>query len=341
MSFTLKAHQRKNGLWEVKGVDPHTGLRKSYYDPTPEGAIAKATKYNSDTLIGFYESAYLPTIRHLSVNYNHQVAYLFEKYIAPAFGDTALDAIERNALQRHFNNLKLSPRSLKLVKHVLGAILRLAEEDGLVVKNVAKGVRLPRPQATKQKALIVDDLRTLLEYSAELREFVLLTGCAGLRMGEALGAGSNQMDGDILRIEQQVQRAKGGKSRIQTELKTKASYREIPIPFDLPKSVFFCPQKPQQAQYQLRRLCTSVGQPVIGPHALRHTFITILEDELECPRRVVQALAGHAGREITDGYSRVSLESKRKWMELYWNHISTGACRKVVVQPPSGNLVGY
>jgi integrase len=327
----MKAHQRKNGTWEVKGVDPVTGRRRSFYGKTEQEALAKATPNDRDTLIGFYEQAYLPTIQHLSINYVQHTAFLFEKYLAPAFGDTALENLERVSLQRHFNNLKLSVSSKRIVRSLFVSILKLAKKDGLVKENVGQEVRLAEPRPVKHKAISAEDLRRLVEHGGELREFILLAGCAGLRRGEALGAGSAQVTKDVLSVEQQVQYDRKGKSRLQDELKTMAAYREIPLPFDLPKAAFFCTVAPLNVRYRLHLLCDELGIPRISAHALRHTFITILEDELECPRHVVQALVGHKRPGITDRYSKVTMETKRRWMKLYWEHVSTARTTTLVV----------
>ncbi|MBX3114396.1 MAG: hypothetical protein KF836_07495 [Fimbriimonadaceae bacterium] len=65
--------------------------------------------------------------------------------------------------------------------------------------------------------------------------------------------------------------------------------------------------------------------PVVGPHALRHTFISLLENEHECPPSIVAELSGKAKQGNTANYSHAHMEQKRKWMQMLWDRCSTAA----------------
>lgn len=329
----------------MKGVDPVTGLRKSYYGKTESEALQKAQKAtkSDDSLCWFYEKVYFPTISMRSRNYRTQVSWVFDQHIAPRIGNMNLEDITRQVLQRHFNTIGLSHGSMRIIRAVMHSIFKLAEEDGLIPKNPVKGVRIVEEGPKQPKGISAADLWKLYENAGELRPFILLTGFAGLRQGEALGASFTAIKGDVLTVHQQVLKKKGG-TEVSPKLKTKNSYREIPLPFDLgPKRIWICDEDgkymtPGMSDYYLRRLCTQLDMEPVGPHALRHTFITIMEDEVECPRRIVQALVGHAGKEITDGYSKVSIEAKRRWMKKFWEHMTTIGTTEFVVQEAAGNL---
>ncbi len=254
---------------------------------------------------------------------------MFDRCVAPVLGETPLEQIDRAMLQRFFNGLKtkndepLAPRSQKLIRHLISGILNLAVVDKLITENPAKSLRLPKVMPSENKQIGAVGLKTLLDNSeGELHEFIKLCGI-GLRMGEALGAGSQSITGDVLKVEQQIQMDKKGRTRLQKTLKTEAGRRDIPLPFDMPQALFFCTLKPPQAQYQLRKLSDKFEMGEVYPHALRKTFITVMEDELECPRRIVQEIVGHRRPEVTDVYSKVSMDAKRRWMKKYWEHIST------------------
>lgn len=65
---------------------------------------------------------------------------------------------------------------------------------------------------------------------------------------------------------------------------------------------------------------TEIGK--VTPHELRHTFISLMLNDLECPIHIVQELVGHSKKGVTGGYSKSNIAQKRKWMDRYWKSIS-------------------
>jgi integrase len=311
-----KAYQRKSGLWEAKGVDPGTGVRKSFYGRTQDDAIRKATGEPLDTLIGYYERCFLPTIRHLAPATIRMRVGHFDRYIAPKLGDTPLESIDRPMLQRFFNGIERSPRTVQMVHGTLSQILGLAERDAMIERNPAKWVRLPKADPLTPKPIEPWQLKDLL--TGEQRELALLCG-SGLRLGEALACGPGVLKDGWLSIESQVVQNGKGKAVRQNTLKTPASKRRIPFKFDMPAKLQWVEGNPPNVSSGLKRHCQRLGF-VCTPHMLRHTFITTIED-LECPRRVVAELVGHTRPDTTDGYSKVADEQKEKWMDKYWEFV--------------------
>ncbi len=138
-------------------------------------------------------------------------------------------------------------------------------------------------------------------------------------------------------MRQQVQQYKGG-CVISPKLKTDQSRREIPLPKAMLDALLDCGQvsdiwicsdsvggyvKPKNITRELKIACAKGEVPVVSPHELRHTFISLMDNEVEAPRTVVMALAGHAAQSTTDGYSHVKSEQKMRWMECFWNQMST------------------
>lgn len=81
---------------------------------------------------------------------------------------------------------------------------------------------------------------------------------------------------------------------------------------------------PNNATRELYAACEKSGIGKVTPHELRHTFISLMENELECPRPIVQELVGHAKEGVTGIYSKSRVEQKRKWMERYWAACENG-----------------
>lgn len=341
----ITAHLKKPGTWEAKGIHPGTNRRKSYYASTKE--LAEKLAHNSyetptsNTLYDFYAHAYLPTIVKRAYGTKKHIGWLMDKHVLPAFGDKELSEITRKDVQAFFNASTLSANTLPSVKAYFSAVMSLAVLDEVIDKNPVSSVRLPDTTKVEKTALNLVQLRTLIENSPpSLKPAVILTGCCGLRIGEALGVTRAAIDKDgILTVSQQVQQRKGGPV-VVPQLKTPESYRRIPLPSGLRSallvsdSLWVCNDgasfaKPVTVAWQLKELCPKIGIPVVSPHELRHTFVTLIERVLEAPRPVVRSLIGHADKDMTDSYSHTQIAQQRKWMERLWLQVSTASTTKV------------
>ncbi len=344
-----QAYQVKNrpNLWAAKGIDPVTQKRKNFFGNSAEEASRRAAGsfgiIEDHSLFTFYSTVYLPTVKHRSQNWLDQIAWAMDRFVIPEFGHRDIRELKRPELQLFFNKIGngLKPSSTKRVKIVLSGIMRVALGDELITTNPVTLVRLPQPDPVDKRALTFDQLRTLLDHAGPLiKPFIILAGCTGLRLGEAVGVTRVAISKDgVLSVRQQVQQHKGG-CVISPKLKTDQSRRDIPLPKAMLEALLDCGQvsdiwicsdsvggyvKPKNITRELKIACAKAEIPVVSPHELRHTFISLMDNEVEAPRTVVMALAGHAAQSTTDGYSHVKSEQKKRWMERFWNQMST-AC---------------
>jgi len=349
-----KASPKKDrpGWFEAKGIDPDTGKRRSYLARTPQEAsrlahvsksAARKPKHDG-TLYGFYALVYLPTIaghRHRTIE---QIAWAWDGRILPAFGHVQIAELTRQEIQAQFNvwASELKGNSIRHLKTWFGAVLQLALDDGLIETNPVRRVRLPKIQTTKPNALDWPDLAALLEHACPtLRPAVYLMAC-GLSPSEACAVTRTTLKGTMLHVCQQVDQ---DRAEIVTTLKTDARYRYIPLPEwvaeELESSkerskVLVCPNcdgylmMPKSLTKLLAEACERAGIERVSPYQLRHTFISLIENDVEAPRRVVQALAGHARNTITDGYSHTFVRQLEKWMKAYWERVSMVVRQKEV-----------
>ncbi|MBS1712967.1 MAG: site-specific integrase [Armatimonadetes bacterium] len=342
---TPKAYEVKHrpGLWAAKGIDPVTLKRKNYFGASSDEAARKAAKSFGTTddysLFSFYSNVYLPTVKHRSQNWLAQIGWAMDKYVVPEFGHRDLRELKRPELQLFFNGLgkDMKASSVGKVKIVLSGILRLAMADEIIVSNPLAFVRLAPKDAVEKTALTFDELRALIAAAGPLvRPFVVLAGCAGLRLGEALGVTRAACSKDaVLSVRQQVLQLKG-RCEVSQSLKTSNSRRDIPLSEGMLEvllnagqvsGIWVCSDskggyvRPKNITRELTAACTKAEVPRVSPHELRHTFISLMDNEVEAPRTVVMALAGHSARSTTDGYSHVKIEQKRRWMERFWDHL--------------------
>lgn len=349
MKAPPKAYPVKNrpNLWAAKGIDPVTLQRKNYFGASDLEASRKAAEsfgITEDTsLFAFYKNVYLPTVKHRSRNWLAQIAWAMDGYVLPELGHRDVRELKRPELQAFFNKIgsNLKASSVAKVRIVVGGIFRLAVADEVLVTSPVAFVRLPAPDRVQKTSLSLWELRMLIESSGPLiKPFVLLAGCAGLRLGEALGVTRAAISREgVVAVRQQVQQFKG-ECITSLKLKTDHSYRDIPLPGRLldellgskqVSGIWVCSDskggyvRPKNITRELKAACIKAGVPVVSPHELRHTFISLMDNEIEAPRTVVMALAGHAAQSTTDGYSHVKNEQKLRWMRRFWDQVST-AC---------------
>lgn len=343
----MKAHQRKDGSWEAKGIDPISLKRKSYYASTESEAAKKAERslgvQNDNSLFSYYANVYLPTVAHRSENWKYQIGWAMDGYILPEFGHREIDGITRQEFQRFFNSLlsKMKVASIKRMKIVLSGVYNLAEDDEVVSKNPVRRVRLPISEEPDKTALTFEQLRTLLDSAHDLaKPVIILGGCCGLRLGEICGQTRN-FDGNLMKVRQQILQPKGG-CVISRTLKTPQSKRDIPLPEGLKAilggdSLYLAPNTqggyltPNNATRELKIACEKVGLK-ITPHELRHTFISLMENELEAPPAIVACLAGRKYQGENAGYSHTHRKQLEKWMARFWERTSTSTRQNDVVR---------
>jgi integrase len=290
-------------------------------------------------LAEYYFRAYLPTIEHRSANWKNQVGWAMDLHILPPLGERRLSELNRAEIQRVFNRLLngMMSSSANKVKIVFSGVLNLAIADEKLSSNPCRAVKLPAPEEPDKTALTWPDLAKLILASGpELETIVYLCACAGgLRIGEACGASKMMLTSDdVLHVRQQVLQLDGG-SRIVKKLKTSQTRRDLPLPAGLAEAIRTSSQGrlylsgtargkhmlPNNATTKLHAACLAAGISPITPHELRHTFISLMENEIEAPAPIVAALAGRKHRAVskmTGGYSHTQKEQLKRWLSVYW-----------------------
>jgi integrase len=262
---------------------------------------------------------------------------LVRVHIKPALSSTKL----RDLTRAHLKNLYgqkleyLSPRTVRYVHTTINKALKDAMVDGLIPKNVAAHIRLPKPRKKEINPLNPDQAKAFLTAAQGDRYEALyvLAIHYGLRQGELLGlkwsdvdleAGTLQVrrtmsESRVGRIEEQPKSGKGRHIELsQTTIEALKSHRERQQK----------EEKKGTEEYKDQGLifATTVGTPTnsknlywrsfksilecaelpnISFHELRHTCATIRFMHGQHLKRV-QELLGHASIVQTmDTYSHV------------------------------------
>lgn len=254
----------------------------------------------------------------------------------------SFDAIDHRTLRTYLSNLEtrgFARTSIRRKASVVRRFYRWCEREGVVARNPAELLTLPRARARLPKVLKPAEVGRLLS-SAEARTdgaggepaapeawrdlaLVELLYDAGLRVGEACALRSEDVDlrGGWVRVEQ----GKGGRDRVVPLARPAGmaigAYLERGRPGLAARSeqrtdTLFLNARGRPLQTRdARRVVAKLGAAALGgrplwPHLFRHSFAThLLEGGADL--RSVQELLGHTDVGSTQVYTHVSSERLR------------------------------
>jgi integrase/recombinase XerD len=237
----------------------------------------------------------------------------------------------------------LQPTSLRRRAAAIRGFYRFAYGDGLIERDIAAHLELPRQPRLLPETLTVAEVERLLEAAGgephhprrpterdgialRDRALVELLYAAGLRVSEALGLGIEhlQLDAGLVRVV-----GKGDKERIvpvgEVALGWLARYISWPRPVWLASGslgdgsgspVFVTPRGSRLTRGRAWGIVKAAAREAglddrVSPHTLRHSFAThLLEGGADL--RVVQELLGHATISTTQLYTHVTGERIRE-----------------------------
>jgi integrase/recombinase XerD len=222
----------------------------------------------------------------------------------------------------------LAPTSLRRRAASIRGFYRFAYGDGLIDRDIAAHLDLPRQPRLLPETLTVAEVDALLEAAADVRGRALLEllYAAGLRVSEALGLDREDLstEGGFVRVI-----GKGDKERLVPVGEIALDWLARWISEGRPALLDLSHVNParggplflgdrggrlarQQAFATVKAAARTAGLPVaVSPHTLRHSFAThLLEGGADL--RIVQELLGHASISTTQLYTHVTGERVRE-----------------------------
>jgi len=270
-----------------------------------------------------------PALKHSTKKFYDNVV---SAHLIPAFGETQLRSVSREAVQDFLNRKIRNSSSWKTVNHirtVFGTILESAVQDDLLTSNPVRKTRMPRRGPEKERVEIsVDAVRTILENLPEPSRTVgNVIAMTGMRIGEALALRWRDIDFEnkSISIRQSVYEGHFD------EPKTRSSKRRIPVGevvigllanlhrADLePDDLIFSARngspisRRNLLNRQLKPVCETLGLKGVSWHWFRHAFAS-LSASAGASLGTTQALLGHSSPGITrDVYIHPVQEEARR-----------------------------
>ncbi len=271
---------------------------------------------------------------------------LVELHMGPALGRIKLKDLTPAHVRwfyRECLDSGLAPATVHKLHVVLHKALKAAATDGLVPRNAAAGLKLPKISREEITPLDQKQARKLLEaaHGARLEALYVLALTTGMRQGELLALKWQDVDLErgVLRVRRTLTRA--GKTFVPGEPKTKNSCRAIRLTAGAlralrnhlslqlgemermgslyePGGLIFATERgtvinPSNLRNRsFKPLLKRAGVPPIRFHDLRHTCATLLLSKDVNPK-IVSELLGHASVSITlDIYSHLMPDMQEK-----------------------------
>ena len=260
-----------------------------------------------------------------------------EKHVIPALGAYRLSAVTARRIQAWLDADPAAPRTVRHHHAVLRRALNVAVRQRLLAYNPALAVELPDVDDDTARPLTLVEAQRLLEATAGDR-FALLWRMAivtGLREGELLGLGWEDVDGSQLNVRAQLQRlpeSKGGDARGWARTPTKAARSVARVNVDPVTAAMLAEHKVRQAAERrsddlyfglvfqtpagrpyhgsevlkaFRAACEKAGIPVRRFHDLRHSSATLMR-EADIPEDTRMARLGHSTTQMSRHYGKAS-----------------------------------
>lgn len=272
-------------------------------------------------------------------------AGLAKTHLKPApLGTTPLDRLRASDVEAFVHAKRQEGKASSTVRQVytvLRAVLDTAVRDELMARNPAAAVKRPAVERKEARYLTPDEVRALVGGIKDdrLRALYLLLLGTGLRRGEALALGWDDVDLDAGHLRVRGTLSRVGKALTVTEPKTDKSRRAVPLPAAVvtelrahrvrqvgerlragsewtEQGLVFCTHfggllDPRNALRSLYAVAERAGLPAVGLHTLRHSAASALI-AAGVHMKVVQELLGHSSYAITaDVYAHVAVSQQR------------------------------
>jgi integrase len=229
--YSSKPRRKRSKVWGKQSA-PSKRDAQRLADQFMEKVNARNNEpglYPSDdeTLASLIAKCREKTWPHLKNSTRQHYEFFMDKYLLPTWGTMKLRKMSIIELQDFFNSFhpRLSPKSIRLMHACLRVHLNQAKVWGIVEKNAAIGVKLPRKKQRKPTILLpLATIGKLIDLLPEpTKTVVALIVFGSLRIGEVLALRWRHLHADRINIEERVYEGEFD------DVKTDAGEREVPF----------------------------------------------------------------------------------------------------------------
>ena len=296
-------------------------------DNSPTGGNGRRGSSEDEPTLKQYGEQWLENRVDLADRTVELYAWLWRRYIEPAFGDCPLESLAPPEI-RTWNSVhaKEHPTTAAKAYRLLSSILRTAVDDEVITRNPCQIRGAAAERAPERPIATPSEVRQLAEAMPDrLGIAVLLAAWCQLRRGEVRGLRRRDIDLDqgTVSINETRTRAMSGRTVVK-EPKTRAGRRTVAIPPNLmhPLRVHidqFVEDGPDalilEATDRLlgcawRKARSSIGRPDLRFHDLRHSGLTWAA-ETGASLAELMRRAGHASQTAALRYQHATDQARQ------------------------------
>ena len=332
-----------SGSWRVIIMDGYTkdGKRNmvSFTAPTRTAAVQKMRKYqyerendlivarSKDNQFGTWADSWYEDHK-TQVQPSTYSGYLYTlNLLKEAFGDSFIDEIRPIDINQYLNQLYVDGSShskISKCRAMLIQIFNFAEGNDAVKKNPARFAKSIRNTdfTSSKDAFTEEEMEILMRDlpNDKMGHSIRSLLGSGMRVQELLALMPEEIaaDGSCIRIRRAVKMVAG--KAVEGPPKSKAGYRDIPIPTAFRASVLYlknhasgkyvwCNGDKLHCIGSFRKWYCRVMKGIhnvryLPPHCCRHTYVSLLEAR-GVPMEQIARLAGHSKITTTNGYLHI------------------------------------
>jgi integrase len=344
--------KRKDGRWEAKSTvgynEAGKPVRKSTYHKTRKAAQDALREAQTRMANNFAQLDQSTTLRQwadvwLESKKGAIAASTYENYVCmskhflPVLGRFKLRDLKKVQLQTFLNELgrTKSGNVLGKVRSLLYCMLQEAEDNEMVLRNVARGLKLSKSvEPVQKRGAFTSAEVAVIEANAGEIDFLDVAAIllnTGLREGELLALRRQNVDVEnfCVHVTNSATRVNG--KPVLGPTKTPESVRTIPVPkrilglilARLPDDggfMFRCRNgdiwSPRSFLKYYKRALETAQLRYLSPHCCRHTYATRLH-AAGADAKTIQTLMGHTDYALTANlYTHVRYEELQKAVGL-------------------------
>lgn len=271
--------------------------------------------------------------------------------ICPVIGALPIASVKPFQIQQLVNEARtdtgepLAAGTAAQLHYILRAIFEQAEINGLIAVSPCRRIEMPAAKKKSRRALTREEEDIVRRVASRhwAGPWVLLMLDCGLRRGETVPIGAQDIKDGLLKISQSAEYKSDSNQPTVKDPKTAAGVRYVPIPAELVKMLdtksryFFHRQDGRMltatglrrmwnsfrracdraagAEIYRNKIITHAFDPAITPHYLRHTYCSNLRRQ-GVDLKTAQYLMGHSDIATTANiYSHVTEDDIRKMQE--------------------------